>query len=221
MNNNARERIFARLRTAVAKGDFNIPDAPPLTWPSANAAERVASLKQKLEAMKAEVYVTPSGEWVEKLRAVLKGRNLNRMLFAPDTAVGQALKSGWGDANGGLPELFTFDGTVEAYREELFFKVDAAVTTAKAGIADTGALVLWPDEKEPRLSSLVPPVHIAVLSAADIYSTFTEAVEQGKWADGMPTNALLISGPSKTADIELVLVFGVHGPSDLIVMITE
>ena len=67
--------------------------------------------------------------------------------------------------------------------------------------------------------SLVPAVHIAVLDADRIYETFSEAIEKGDWADGMPTNALLISGPSKTADIELVLAFGVHGPKELVVLV--
>ena len=53
--------------------------------------------------------------------------------------------------------------------------------------------------------SLVPAVHLAVLKAGKIYQTFSEAIREGRWAEGMPTNALLISGPSKTADIEQTL----------------
>ena len=69
--------------------------------------------------------------------------------------------------------------------------------------------------------SLVPSIHIAVLEADRIHNTFAEAIASERWQDGMPTNALLISGPSKTADIELTLTFGVHGPKELIVLIVE
>jgi L-lactate dehydrogenase complex protein LldG len=87
------------------------------------------------------------------------------------------------------------------------------------GIAETGAIILWPDKKEPRLMSLVPPIHIAVLDADKIFNTFGEAMQEQRWPEKMPTNAVLISGPSKTADIELILAFGVHGPKELIVLI--
>jgi len=50
--------------------------------------------------------------------------------------------------------------------------------------------------------SLIPPIHLAVLHADTIFNTFWEAVNTEQWNSGMPTNALLISGPSKTADIE-------------------
>ncbi|MEC7376269.1 MAG: LUD domain-containing protein, partial [Pseudomonadota bacterium] len=72
-----------------------------------------------------------------------------------------------------------------------------------------------------RLMSLVPPVHVAVLRASELYTTFHEAIHAQNWATGMPTNALLISGPSKTADIEQTLAYGVHGPKELIVLMIE
>ena len=80
---------------------------------------------------------------------------------------------------------------------------------------------MWPDANEPRLLSLVPAVHIAVLEAAHIHDSLADAIARERWAEGMPTNALLISGPSKTADIELVLTFGVHGPKELIVLVLD
>ena len=73
----------------------------------------------------------------------------------------------------------------------------------------------------PKGLAHMPPVHVAVLDADTIYNSMTEMMSAEKWADGMPTNALLISGPSKTADIEFTLVFGVHGPKELVVIIRK
>jgi L-lactate dehydrogenase complex protein LldG len=96
--------------------------------------------------------------------------------------------------------------------------VDAGFTTTRGGIAETGGLILWPSPEEPRLLSLVPPVHFALLDTAAIHATFFEAMRAEAWAGSLPRNALLISGPSKTADIEQTLAYGVHGPKRLVVV---
>ncbi len=69
--------------------------------------------------------------------------------------------------------------------------------------------------------SLVPPLHIALLDADRLFENFAQLIEKENWAAGMPTNALLISGPSKTADIEQTLAYGIHGPKQLITLILE
>ena len=119
-----------------------------------------------------------------------------------------------------MPALKTYGETIEAFKTELF-DTDAALTTTLGGIADPGAIILWPDETEPRLMSLVPHIHIALLEADKIYASPAEAFDGLNWADKIPTNALLISGPSKTADIEFILTFGVHGPKELVVLIVD
>jgi L-lactate dehydrogenase complex protein LldG len=120
----------------------------------------------------------------------------------------------------GLPELVAYTGPVETFKDDLF-QIDAGITSVRGGgryrrrgpLAHTGY--------EPRLMSLVPPVHVAVLDADTIYNSLAEMMAVENWADGMPTNALLISGPSKTADIEFTLVFGVHGPKELVLLIRK
>ena len=104
---------------------------------------------------------------------------------------------------------------------DLLFGIDASITTTRGGIAETGSLILWTTPNEPRLMSLIPPIHIAVLHADTIYNTFWEVVNTEQWNSGMPTNALLISGPSKTADIEQTLVYGVHGCKELVVLLIQ
>ncbi len=222
MPENSRERILQRLRTAVS-GRRDLPPVPALPeTPPASREENLEQLKTRMTAMRSEVYVVPKADpgapWTDRLKAILAEKGLKQMLYAPGTPVGDAVKAAWAAGGEGLPALRPYDAAVETFKDELF-AIDAGITGTAGGIADTGALILWPDEKEPRLISLVPAVHIAVLDADRIYETLSEAIETGAWADSMPTNALLISGPSKTADIELVLAFGVHGPKELVVLV--
>lgn len=213
----ARDQILTRLRAAVAQVGETAPEAgalPPLDF---DRAERLARLKRLMEAMHAEIVVTDSTGWVAALKNVLRQRTLNGLLYAPETPLGATLAAAWEDD---LPPLVGYTQEVEQCKEQLF-AIDAGITSTKGGIAEVGALILWPDAHEPRLMSLAPAVHIAVLDADRIHNSLAEAMAQERWAEGMPTNALLISGPSKTADIELVLTFGVHGPKELIVLILD
>lgn len=69
--------------------------------------------------------------------------------------------------------------------------------------------------------SLVPPLHIALLKASEVFDNLFEAMHAQGWAGGLPTNALLVSGPSKTADIQQTLAYGAHGPKELLVLILQ
>jgi L-lactate dehydrogenase complex protein LldG len=89
------------------------------------------------------------------------------------------------------------------------------------GVAETGGLLLETGPSEPRLLSLVPPIHLALLYASCIQDTLWSAFRHLGWGNGLPTNALLISGPSKTADIEQTLAYGVHGPKRLVVVLVD
>lgn len=101
------------------------------------------------------------------------------------------------------------------------FGYDVGISTAQAAIAETGTLMLNSDAERHRLVSLVPPVHIAIVNAADICLTLGEALAAaGQGSDLSPT-ITFITGPSRTADIELTLAIGVHGPQELYVIINE
>ncbi len=101
------------------------------------------------------------------------------------------------------------------------FDYDIGVSTAQAAIAETGTLVLESESERHRLVSLVPPVHIAIVDTADICQTLGEALAAvGRGSELSPT-ITLITGPSRTADIELTLAIGVHGPQELYVIVNE
>jgi L-lactate dehydrogenase complex protein LldG len=188
--------------------------------PSLNRQEKIEMVKSKQEAVRAEVHVVPAEGWVKTLKEIVRQKKIGTLLYAPETELGKSIKSRWSIEEKGLSQLEGYEGDIEVFKEKLF-AIDASVTSTIGAIAETGALMLWPDTCEPRLMSLIPPIHIAVLKADDICDDFHDAMARWNWAQGMPTNALLISGPSKTADIELVLAFGVHGPKELVVLILE
>lgn len=82
------------------------------------------------------------------------------------------------------------------------------ITRATLGVAESGSLIITGDDTASRLGALAPWIHIAVLERAKIVRTIPDALA----LFGSQTNALFVTGPSKTADVEGILIKGVHGP---------
>lgn len=101
---------------------------------------------------------------------------------------------------------------------------EIGITAADYALADTGTLVLISGPGRARAASLVPPVHLAVVDARRIISglddLFLLLAETSNGSASHPASAItFITGPSRTADIELTLVVGVHGPQQLHVIL--
>jgi L-lactate dehydrogenase complex protein LldG len=214
----ARDRILAKLRAAAPAENRPAPDVAG--WyaghrPVESSAGKAARFRNCIELAHAEVHAVSPTNWMKTLWEVLTAKGISQLLVSPATDHGQSAIS-----HLSLTGIAcrSYDQAIESWKEEMFHRVPASFTTARAAIAETGTLILWPDENEPRLMSLVPPVHIVLLGSAKIYNTFFEAMTAEGWKDGLPTNALLISGPSKTADIQQTLAYGAHGPKELVVL---
>jgi L-lactate dehydrogenase complex protein LldG len=129
------------------------------------------------------------------------------------------------------PELETLVATLpsglvrlapDAPRAALF-AADAGLTTAQWGIAETGTLVLEAANERHRLASLLPAFHLALLPRSRLLGTLGEAFARLQAPGGGPRSRTVtfVTGPSRTADIELELVVGVHGPKHLHVLVLE
>jgi L-lactate dehydrogenase complex protein LldF len=105
----------------------------------------------------------------------------------------------------------------------LFYNADplirAGITGAAAGIAETGTLVISSGQGKPMSTSLLPEIHLVVIKSAQIVSTLEEALQLENVREASATT--LITGPSRTADIEMTLTIGMHGPKELIVYIVD
>ena len=210
----ARENILARLRSnRMTVNQSPEPYLPVYNW---SQQEKIQRLSERMQAVRGEVHRMPRTDWIDWLNQQLPERNLHNILLG-DTANAELFRA---QADSAL-NLQSYDRVIEDWKPELFNQIDVGITDTLGGIAESGSLILWPTPQEPRLMSLVPPVHIALLEADKIVDNFAQAMHQQHWAEKMPTNALLISGPSKTADIEQTLAYGIHGPKQLIVLILE
>ena len=113
---------------------------------------------------------------------------------------------------------------LDAPHAELF-DCDVGISGAQWGIAETGTLVLESARERHRFVSLIPRVHVALLRADRICDTLGEALRHVREGDpeGTVANAAvtLVTGPSRTSDIELTLAIGVHGPQELHVILME
>ncbi|HTP02885.1 MAG TPA: LUD domain-containing protein [Anaerolineales bacterium] len=93
------------------------------------------------------------------------------------------------------------------------------ITGAAAGIAETGTLLITSGPGRPLTASLLPDVHIAVLPASLILGSLEEALSRPDIPAA--SASVLITGPSRTADIEMALTIGVHGPKQVVIYIVE
>ncbi len=213
----ARDRILARLR-GRGKGHTGRLGRSGATLSRRRPDDLIGAFQRRAEALHAQVYrVDPTG-WPRLLGQLCREKMLGNLLYGPGGPLGGELREASREQQG-LPDLVGFEREVELCREQIFFEIEASVTSVRAGVAASGTLVLWPTVEEPRSMSLVPPIHFAVLDSRSIHATFADVVEKESWNRGMPTNALLISGPSKTADIEQTLTHGMHGPTELVILL--
>ena len=220
MSEGSRDRIFSRLHAATRQASTPLLPPPGLPIKTCSQKEKIEKLKTLMEAMRTEVHTIGAENWKTALENILTKRKIKSLLYAPRTEIGQALELKIKNSANDPPQLIPYDSNIEQFKETVF-NVDAGITSVAGAIAETGALILWPSEKEPRLMSIVPPIHIAVLKADSIHNSLSEVMQKENWPTIMPRNVVLVSGPSKTADIEMTLAFGVHGPKELIVLIVE
>jgi L-lactate dehydrogenase complex protein LldG len=169
--------------------------------PGSTLVDRLAG---ELTAAGVESYRIQASELTAQLIAFFRGRGLDALLT-------------WDHIDGLDPA-----GLIEAgFRlvRSADASVKAGLTGCAAAIAETGTLVLPGTKGQPLTASLLPEVHVAVIHSRQIVRTLEEALHLKAATEAAAT--VLITGPSRTADIEMTLTIGVHGPKELIAYIVE
>lgn len=212
----ARDRILGRLSAAAPKAGLPIPwlglpDAAQLA--GAALDQRLPVFRAALDAAHAEfIDARGDADWVALINIFCKANGVRRLLLP-------AGLKGFAAEHGLSAEVF--DRPIETIKEALFKEIDAGLTVADCGLADTGMLVLKSSPHQARTLSLVPAVHFCLINVNRLYADMPGALAGERWGAAMPSNLIFISGPSKTADIQQTLAYGAHGPKRLIVVLVD
>lgn len=227
MSNSAREVILGSIRSHLAA---SVPyDQQEVLLHHENPVNLVNSVKLTSDITLAESF-RQSLEAVDGHCAIVHSESeMALALTQIISALQQTKLRGQLIAISDNPELERLLHLTDLEIEELsitpnahdIFRFDVGISTAQAAIAETGTLVLDSTRERHRLVSLVPPVHIAIIRASQIYRTLGEVLTLIRETKEVSPAVTFITGPSRTADIELTLAIGVHGPQELHVIIDD
>ncbi len=159
---------------------------------------------EELELVGGHAYQLKSDELPARLVDFMKSRGIDRV-------------QSWDKIPALEPARLTEAGIQVEHKADPSIK--AGITSALTAVADTGTLVVTCGEGFPMTASLLPEIHIAVIHASQILPSLPEAFRLPEVRTSAAT--VLITGPSRTADIEMTLTIGVHGPKELHVFIVD
>jgi L-lactate utilization protein LutC len=220
-------RVRARVREAVARATLPEHDrAHPggFAWdtPAGSGLEqRVSRFTRELEPLGGTIHRVPSVAAAREAIVTLIVRDGTPDVLAWDEAdVGVAgLSAALREAGARLVDQQAAEGPGREACMAALGACEVGLTGADFGLADTGSLVLVSGEGRGRLASLLPPVHIAVLPVSRLVWTLADVFAAAPDLATRGSNLAVITGPSRTADIEMTLTRGVHGPRDVHVVL--
>jgi len=181
-------------------------------------------LREHLEERGNEVYETDLGEYIIQLLGIKPMHLLAPAIHVPKEDVAELLSRVTGTKI--PPDIEAEVATVRGILRDKFFRADIGMSGANVVAADTGTLVQIENEGNIRLSTAAPPVYIALVGMEKVVPTIEDAfkVAEVTWRFAgytVPAYVNLVSGPSKTGDIEKVITYGAHGPKEMYVIFLD
>jgi L-lactate utilization protein LutC len=212
------------VRQAVAEG--NRPGDAAGIEPRGSTGYQGAGPKpitrfaEELAAAGGFLYLVPdTGQAVQKVLELLRERSPRSVVLGSGPVIDKLNMAEHLQGQG--LEVVTVSKPLSDGNRDGLFRADVAVSGVAYLIAETGSVVVRSSPSEPRSLTLLPPVHIAVANGDQILPDLFDLFEKIQPEAGLPSGLTLITGPSKTGDIELKLVTGVHGPGEVHVVLIE
>lgn len=212
MSESSSNSVIEKVRRALGRtGTLTVPPVPPkINEPVARLVHSEIGLPElfttRAQANKMHVTAVYPEEAAGKIVAFLQSQNLSKIALPQSKLLDQL----------NIPAALLQAGldarTWDQLTLDQLYDLQASVTDVTYAIAETGSLVIQSSAVHGRSISLVPEVHIAVVEPRNCVADLLDLMEKLK-ETGPGNNTTIITGPSKTADIEGALVTGVHGPA--------
>ncbi len=208
-----KDDLLARVRTAL-RGRCG-PDrggaAAPVHAGAASPAERIGVFRSRFQDVGGIFVEGTTAESVARpLWEALRDDGITALLVPADDPAAQAVASA-------LVPLGPFRIAAPDEIRQAAPPASAGIQSAEYAIAETGTLVQTSGGRKTLLPGLVTDVHVALLTPAAFVDRMEECL--AAFSNNPPRNISFITGPSKTADIELTLTVGVHGPGKVIAVL--
>lgn len=214
----SKEVILAGLKKGYKDAEFKrVPSADPAVHIK-SSSEMLSEMKQKMTDNKFIVEESDKAHLEAKINEIVAGYGYEKLIYPSNLGLDLSKIN--------ASEKICFDKEVESLRKEVFHS-EFSIINASCGISSHGVVCVISSKEQPRMLSLAPTLCIILLKKEQIVRSMSEAFalvkkecgDKAKSSDTnalnsnktLPNNILFIAGPSRTADIELITVFGVHG----------
>lgn len=203
-------RFFGQRRDDAAAGAPASSEQPAAPVGGADVVDEFIRVATEMARM--QVREVARDRVAQEVAAVLRERQARRVV-STRTGLPAELDLTARLSAEGFEACWWSDTTLDAT-----YEADAGVTDVWFAVAETGSLVIRASAEHGRAVSLVPPLHIAIVEPSQVVPDLIDAM--GKIAaEGAGSATVFITGPSKTSDIEMTLVTGVHGPMEVVVLL--
>lgn len=196
---NSREKILNSVRKMGEEFEFTALD--PVHFIKSEDTDLLN--EYMIRATQNQANVALSSDLLADINAIIAKENCSNLIYPKDLPI---------DVNHvQIASKFAFDKPIEEFKSEIF-NYDVSIIQASKAVSSHGVFCVNSSVSQPRLLSLTPRVCIVLLKKENIVKSLSDAFYAIKNELGaLPTNLLFICGPSRTSDVELVTVLGVHG----------
>lgn len=218
-----RKAFLERVRSAVETADLpeSPLDAPGALVGDLNINDRLGHFVARATAANAVVSVIGSDDALGNVIEIMRSYDADEFLAWADSqlpipGIGAGLI-----AKGFSPRPSEVPSSNRIAHQSGYFDLPVGITGAEAGLAESGTIVLTHGPNRSRMASAIPLAHIALLPASTIVESLSHWAAAQPESAVPPANLVMITGPSRTGDIEMHLTLGVHGPKHLHILVLE